>query len=144
MIFRLLGNTIWRCQHSFAFGLSSKEQIIRGLYLWCISIKGRSFADWVAPYVDLVRLGLQGFLCLPPFFPWASFAGLTRALFEGALRLHVLQRKSTCSFSSPYLFSSAQIVLVQIIELVTSASTSYMITVHSALGHPFLAILSPN
>ena len=127
MIFCLLGNSIWHFQHSFAFWSSSKKQRIRGLLLWCISVNGRSFADWGMSCVHLVRIGLQGFLCLPPFSPWASHTSFTRALFEGALRIHGLRRKSICY-----------------IELVTKTSTNYMITVHRALLHPFLAILSPH
>ena len=142
MIFFRLGNSIWHCLHSFALGLSSKKQRTRGLLLWCISVNGR----WFVSAVDLARLGLQGFLWLPPFLPWASFDGLISALLEGALRLDVFRRKPKCFLIIPVFSATLKLCLqfAEFIELVTRASTSYMITVHCAFVHPFLAILSSN
>ena len=144
MIFCFLGNSILHCRHCFAFGSSSKKQRIRHLLLWCISVNGRPFADWVVSCVDLVRIGLQGFLCLPPFSPWASFAGTTRALLRRSLANTWSAQKIYMFLQYTCLFSNADTVLAYIIELITRASTSYMITVHGALVDPFLAILSPH
>ena len=133
VIFFRLGNSMWHCQHSCALGWPSKKQRTRGLLLWCTSVNGR----WFLASVELACLGLQGFLWLPPFFPWASFVGSTSALLQGALRLDVLRMKSKWSLIIP-VFSSTHKLFAEFIT-----STSYMITVHGAFVHPFL-ILSSN